>query len=98
MIRHFALGKIVSMWFCASSMVALGQSGRPPATPSEERESAYPAAQWATARAGSDLGGVPDNPQPAADPSENKVLTLPRQLLRDQIGIWTSPAKTRLSD
>lgn len=97
MIRRFALGKIVSMWFFASSMAALGQSGRPLATPSQERDSAHPAAQLA-AVAGSDLPGIPDNPQPAADSSENKVVTLPRQLLRDQIGMWTSPVRIRLSD
>jgi hypothetical protein len=32
------------------------------------------------------------------DPSENKVLTLPEHLLHDQIGMWTSPARLKLSD
>src|ERR1700730_10306585 len=94
-IRRSALGKIVSMWFFASSLAAFAQSGRPLATPSEERDSAHGAAHLTTA-AGSDLPSIPDNPQPAANSSENRVVTLPRQLLRDQIGMWTSPANTRL--
>lgn len=97
MIRRFARGKIVSMWFFASSLVAFAQSGRPLVTPSEGGDSAHQAAHLAPA-GGSDHSSVPDNPQPEADPSENKVVTLPRQLLRDQIGIWTSPARIRLSD
>src|ERR1700730_4079587 len=96
-IRRSALGKIVSMWFFASSLVAFAQCGRPLATPSEERDSAHGTAHLATA-GGSDLPGIPDNSQPAADSSENKVVILPRHLLRDQIGIWTSPARIRLSD
>src|SRR5262249_14121024 len=30
--------------------------------------------------------------------TENKLITLPQALWHDQVGIWTSPAKTRLSD
>jgi hypothetical protein len=54
-----------------------------------------------------DSSTVPDNPQPAATgrdsfsaepPLQNKLLTLPRQLLNDQVGMWTSPAKTKLAD
>ena len=96
MIGRFALG-IVSMWFFATSMAAFGQSIRPPATPSDERDSGHRAAQLAIA-GGSDLPGVPDSPQPAADHNQNKAVTLPRQLLRDQIGMWSSPARIRLSD
>jgi membrane-associated phospholipid phosphatase len=95
-IGRFALG-IVSMWFFATSMAAFGQSIRPPATPSDERDSGHRAAQLAIA-GGSDLPGVPDSPQPAADHNQNKAVTLPRQLLRDQIGMWSSPARIRLSD
>jgi membrane-associated phospholipid phosphatase len=44
---------------------------------------------------------LPENPQPAATEhksSENRLLNLPRQLLKDQIGMWTSPARIHLSD
>jgi len=39
---------------------------------------------------------LPDAPQPG-DP-QSKLVTLPRALLHDQFGIWTSPAKARLTD
>ena len=39
---------------------------------------------------------VPDNPAPAAN--QNKLRTLPQNLFRDQIGMWTSPAKARFPD
>jgi hypothetical protein len=56
--------------FFASSMVALGQSCLPLAPPNHRHESTHPAAPLATARAGSDGGGVPDNPKPTAAPRE----------------------------
>ena len=31
-------------------------------------------------------------------PPDNRVVTLPRQILHDQIGLWSSPAKLRLPD
>ncbi len=38
----------------------------------------------------------PKNPQPHE--SENSVRNLPSHLLHDQLSLWSSPAKTRLSD
>lgn len=35
---------------------------------------------------------------PANRDTQNSVLNLPRALLRDQIGLWTSPAKLRFKD
>jgi membrane-associated phospholipid phosphatase len=40
---------------------------------------------------------LPDTPQPS-EPPENRVMTLPVHLVRDQIGLWTSPAHMKLSD
>jgi len=39
---------------------------------------------------------IPDAPDP--NETQNKVVTLPRQILHDQIGMWTSPSKVRFSD
>lgn len=41
-------------------------------------------------------GILPDKPQ--SQDSQNKLATLPAQLLHDQIGMWTSPARLRLPD
>jgi hypothetical protein len=35
---------------------------------------------------------------PPDNSSTNSLLALPRQLLRDQLGMWTSPARAKLSD
>jgi hypothetical protein len=67
-IRHLGLGRTVIVCSFASSMVALGQSCLPLALPNDRHESTHPVAQLANARTGSDAGGVPDNPQPAAGP------------------------------
>ena len=65
-----------------------------------------PAVQASPAQS-SEAGALPDNPRPVPagqssssldPPLQNKVITLPRQLLNDQIGMWTSPAKAKLSD
>jgi membrane-associated phospholipid phosphatase len=39
---------------------------------------------------------APDTPQP--NETQNKVFTLPKAILHDQLGMWTSPFKARLSD
>lgn len=44
----------------------------------------------------SEKDAIPDAPQ-SAD-TENKVITLPKALFHDQLGMWTSPSKARLSD
>ena len=40
--------------------------------------------------------GTPDTPEPSY--SKSTVAKLPQDLLRDQLGMWTSPAKIRFSD
>jgi membrane-associated phospholipid phosphatase len=94
-----------------SAAVAFGQSAAKPASPAEAA-SAAPAPTSAGAQQSpaqeqdgdqskdSDAGRLPDNPQPAqgSGHSENSVVGLPRQLLHDQIGMWTSPARFKLSD
>jgi hypothetical protein len=44
----------------------------------------------------------PDTPEPIDAPqtvdSQNKVIRLPENLLKDQVGLWTSPSKIRFSD
>lgn len=39
---------------------------------------------------------IPDAPSPRD--TQNKVATLPREFLRDQFGLWSSPAHARLTD
>ncbi|MCU1269503.1 MAG: hypothetical protein JWN74_797 [Acidobacteriaceae bacterium] len=77
----------------ASAVTAFGQSTSP--SHSGDAGSNAPGQQNSSGSP-SDSGAVPDNPQP--DDSENKLVILPRQLLRDQIGMWTSPARLRLPD
>ena len=43
-----------------------------------------------------DISVIPDAPSPQE--TQNKLVTLPREFLRDQYGLWTSPAKARLED
>jgi membrane-associated phospholipid phosphatase len=43
-------------------------------------------------------GQKPEQSQNSNNESQNGFATLPRALLHDQIGLWTSPAKARLSD
>jgi len=98
--KHPGVGWLASMCFFASSMVAFGQAGRSLPPPNGDSTSPQPTTR-AAADAASDAGALPDAPEPAdqsADPSPNRVVDLPRHLVRDQIGIWTSPAKMRLTD
>ncbi len=43
-----------------------------------------------------DRSTFPDAPQPSY--TQSRVARLPQELLRDQIGMWTSPSKIRFSD
>ena len=95
MIRCLASGCLKTMFILVSASVAFGQSS--PLSPTPTAGSARPVAEPASQTQASDEGSVPENPAPAAS-SENKVLNLPRQIWRDQIGMWTSPARIRLSD
>ena len=92
MIRRLV---IKSMCLLASAAVAFGQSSPP--SPGLDTKSARPEAQQTGQTQRSDADDVPENPKPV-EPSENRALTLPRQLLHDQIGMWTSPARMSLSD
>lgn len=96
MIRFSACRRLRIMCILASTATAYGQSTGPPPLAAQEPTAAHPPQR----AAGSEDAGVPDNPEnhEPAESSENKVLTLPTQLLRDQIGMWTGPARLRLSD
>lgn len=92
MIRWFVTRSVRMMCLLASTAVAFGQS-----PPVADTGSAVPEAHTDNQSKAADTGGVPDNPQPA-DHAENQVRTLPWQLMHDQIGMWTSPRRLKLSD
>ncbi len=103
------IGKLVRrlrmMCLLVSTTVAFGQSTAKPASVAETASgpvavrstSGAPSADPPQDSAKPDL---PGNPQPVegSGHSENTLLGLPRQLLHDQIGMWTSPARFKLSD
>ncbi|MGA2099864.1 MAG: hypothetical protein ABSG34_02120, partial [Candidatus Sulfotelmatobacter sp.] len=70
------------------------QSDRPPAPFDGPHASTGESQQ--SGQADSANPPLPDAPQPSE--SENKVKTLPKAFLHDQIGMWTSPAHIRFSD
>lgn len=97
MIRRWGLRAMTTMCLLVGATFAIGQTVEPPRPASRglnivSDEPAQAATQ----------PGLPDHPQPAPtdDPADstNQLLNLPRQLLRDQFGMWTSPRKIRLSD
>jgi hypothetical protein len=94
-IRCLASGYLKTMFLLVSATVAFGQSS--PLSLSTSAGSARAVVEPASQTQASDKGSVPENPAPATS-SENKVLNLPRQIWGDQIGMWTSPARMRLSD
>ncbi len=87
----------------ASAAVGVGQS-RPRYAAATDNTGAgsvqtnAEAAQSSDSPQSADAEDLPDNPAPGSDRSENTLLGLPRQLLHDQIGMWTSPARFKLSD
>ena len=93
---HRSLASI-ALLLCAAA--GFGQSTRLPASKAVAGESGAD-------RRGTDNRGLEkeeQEPQKQEDvlpdaPPDNRVLTLPRQLLHDQIGLWESPAKARLAD
>lgn len=107
MIRKLAPG-LMMICLLASAAAAVGQSAVSSAPVSENQDGgeqtprpAQPQSTSANDQAkATDPSELPDNPQPvpASGHSENTILGLPRQLLRDQIGMWTSPARFKLSD
>jgi Capsule assembly protein Wzi/PAP2 superfamily len=94
-IRWLLLRSVRMMCLVASTAVAFGQSG--PLPPRADTRPASTSTQETSQTKPADTGDAPDNPQPV-EPSDNKVLTLPRQLWHDQIGMWTSPARLKVSD
>jgi hypothetical protein len=91
------------MCLLVSTAVALGQSTPKPTAETSDGTVAGQStsgAQPADSSKVSAAQDLPDNPQPAQGSahSESSLLGLPRQLLHDQIGMWTSPARFKLSD
>jgi membrane-associated phospholipid phosphatase len=93
------------MCLLVSTAVAFGQSTPhpPPVTGTTSGTGAGQSAtdaQTADSPKDSATQDLPDNPKPSqgSGPAENPLLGLPRQLLHDQIGMWTSPARFKLSD
>ena len=83
---------LLVIFFLANAQSGLGQSSPPAArnangvlSPASKHDESNPDAEV-----------VPDAPQP--NDTQNKVITLPRAFVRDQIGMWTSPRKARFSD
>jgi membrane-associated phospholipid phosphatase len=95
-IRCLAFGYLKAMVFLVSATVGFGQSSSPP-SPNPGVGLAPQFAQPASQPQTSDQPTIPETPAPVA-PSEGKILNLPRQIWHDQIGMWTSPARIRLSD
>ncbi len=103
------IGKLVRrlrmMCLLVSTTVAFGQSTAKPAPAAETTSGATAGqsaseAQTANSPKDSATQDLPDNPQPAqgSGRSENTLRGLPRQLLDDQIGMWSSAVRFRLSD
>jgi Capsule assembly protein Wzi/PAP2 superfamily len=76
--------------FLATSVVSFGQSNPPVVPPNGGGNSAGAAEQRPV------NADIPDSPNP--NETQNKVITLPRSILHDQIGMWASPSKVRFSD
>ncbi len=91
------------MFFLMGTAIAFGQSNSLPLADGDHAAStrAISAEQNSTSPP-SDANGLPDAPTPAqaksSSDTRNRLLNLPNALLHDQIGLWTSPAKARLSD
>jgi Capsule assembly protein Wzi/PAP2 superfamily len=82
-----------------SAQTNLQANSPAPEAKTESRGASTPiAAQASGSSNGSTSADVPDTPQPSDTRTENKLITLPRSLLHDQIGIWESPAQARLPD
>ncbi len=91
----FLWPKIIAMLLVLSAAYATGQSSLAPSSNGASTAAVPPADQENQGNT-KDQPNIPDAPQPAD--SENKVITLPKSLLHDQIGMWTSPARIRFSD
>ncbi len=102
MIRRWGLRAVTVTWLLAGATLVIGQAveSSPPTRGGSEVPANGPAP--ASHPGGSAPAELPENPQPAPadDPanSSNRLLNLPRQLLHDQLGMWTSPRNIQLSD
>jgi len=85
--------KVIAMSLFAST-IAVGQENHLD-TELETGGSPSPTA-GRSEQALTDVDLLPETPQPAD--THNRVATLPSALFRDQVGIWTSPAKARFVD
>ncbi len=83
-------------FFLATTALAFGQSTRPVTPPDLDGHPANPAHPQTGRTDSPAAADTPDAPQP--NQTENKVFTLPKAFLHDQIGMWTSPSKARFSD
>src|SRR5712691_11372200 len=83
------------MCFLATSAVAFGQSPNPIPTDSPGR-SFRPVEEQARHVDGPNATDAPDAPQP--NEPQNTVLNLPKAILHDQFGMWTSPTRLRFTD
>ncbi len=81
---------VMMVMFFLSSALALGQSPSAPNLNGSRNEARSDSLENAEAST------LPDAPKP--EDTANKVITLPRALLHDQVGMWTSPFKIRLPD
>jgi len=84
----------------ASDCFAIGQSVTP-AIPTGVNASTRALGQPSDRRDSEEAANLPNAPTPVAEePGDvrNSVLALPKTLLRDQLGLWTSPRKARLQD
>jgi hypothetical protein len=80
----------------AITAFGFAQSPRPVVREDLDGRSAHPAEQQPGRADRPAAAEVPDAPQP--NETQNKVVSLPKAILHDQIGMWTSPSKARLSD
>jgi membrane-associated phospholipid phosphatase len=92
--RRMRLWVLVALLGTLLPTIASGQSTGP-ADPAEDRNPPDVSGRQSRGMNSSDVD-IPDAPQ--RSDTDNKLITLPRALLHDQIGVWTSPAKLRFPD
>jgi hypothetical protein len=97
-VNRFAGIAHIKRWLTVVCLLActtaVGQSSLPPTSRDPSSPSQEPNNR-------SDDSAIPEAPQPNKtqnSETQNKVPTFPRAFLRDQIGMWTSPAKARLTE
>ena len=78
------------MCLLSATMAALGQSSQSGSSSAASRDS------FSNVAGRNDIANPPDSP--ARQETKNHVVTLPPALFRDQIGLWTSPARARFVD